>query len=97
MAKTPLAPHIIARRGLRGGKPCVEGTGITVHNVAIWHERLGETPDQIASEHDLTLAQVHAALAYYFDHRELLDAEIRADEQYAEEIRRDLARRARAG
>nr|WP_262504703.1 DUF433 domain-containing protein [Salinibacter ruber] len=38
-----------------------------------WHERLGWSVDQIASEYDLSLADVYAALAYYFAHREEID------------------------
>ena len=44
---------------------------------------LGKSPEAIvAALTHLTLAQVHAALAYYFDHRgEILD-ELRQDEQF---------------
>ena len=37
------------------------------------------TPDEIAAGYPhLTLAQVHAALAHYFDHREEIQGEVRA-------------------
>ena len=42
----------------------------------IWHERLGKSADEIATEYDLTLSNVYAALAYYFDNREAIDESI---------------------
>ena len=43
----------------------------------IWHERMGHSADEIAAEYDITLVDVYAALAYYYDHRDELDAAIR--------------------
>ena len=65
--------HIAITPGVCGGKPRIAGRRITVANIAIWHERLGRSADEIATEYDLTLADVHAALAYYFDHRAEMD------------------------
>jgi uncharacterized protein (DUF433 family) len=59
--------------GICGGKPRIVGHRITVQDVVVWHERLGWSVDQIASEYDLSLADVYAALAYYFSHREEID------------------------
>ena len=68
--------------------PRISGRRITVENIVIWHERLGQDLNVIAAEHDLTLADIHAALAYYFDHREQIDEAIRCSEAFAEELRR---------
>lgn len=54
---------------MAGGQPNIDGRRIKVPDVAFRHEYLGRGVDEIATEFDLTLAQVHAALAYYFDHR----------------------------
>lgn len=70
-----------------GGKPRIAGHRITVANVAVWYERLGKTPDQIADEHEITLADVYAALAYYFDHREEIDRSLAEGEAFAEMLR----------
>ena len=51
-----------------------------------WHERLGKGADEIAAEYDLTLADVYAALAYYFDHREEIDAAMTEDRAFAEAL-----------
>ena len=71
-----------------GGKPTIIGHRITVQNVMIWHKRIGLSADEIASEYDLTLSEVHAALAYYYDHRAEIDASIRTDETLVEALRR---------
>ena len=55
----------------------------------IWSEHQGMTPDEIVSHiPSITLADVHAALAYYFDHVQEIQEEIRADRAYAEEMRK---------
>ena len=68
--------HIEITPGIAGGKPRIAGHRITVQNVVIWHERMGMSADEICAEYDLTLADVYAALAYYFDHREEVDRSI---------------------
>ena len=73
MTAEPVNQHIAITPGVCGGKPRIDGRRITVANVAIRHERLGMSADDIATEYDLTLADVHAALAYYFDHRAEID------------------------
>jgi uncharacterized protein (DUF433 family) len=82
-----LDAHIVATPGTCGGKPRIAGRRITVANVAIWHEQMGWSVEEIAAEFDLALADVHAALAYYFDNREEIDQRIREDEEFAEKVR----------
>lgn len=68
---------IVSNPNVRGGRPCIAGTGLRVIDVAmamLFHRR---TPSEIASDYDLSLAQVHAALAYYYDHKAELDDDIR--------------------
>ena len=82
-AVSPHGGHIVVRPGHCGGKPHIAGHRVKVEHVAVWHERLGKSPDEIAAEHPgLTLADVHAALSYYYDHREQIDADIRADQVF---------------
>src|SRR5262249_9854978 len=87
MTTKTLDQHIEITPGVMGGKPRVAGHRISVQNIALWHERLGMTQDEIETEYDLTLADVHAALAYYFDHREEIDKSIADDETFAEALR----------
>ena len=67
---------LIARHpGIRGGRPCIAGTGVSVRRIAQWHN-LGLIPEEIARKFGhLSLAQVHAALAYYHANRAAIDAE----------------------
>ena len=67
---------------IRGGRPKIAGTGLTVSRIASWY-KMGMTPEEIALEHPhLTLAQVHAALAYYHVNREEIESDL-AQEQAA--------------
>jgi uncharacterized protein (DUF433 family) len=85
-----VSSHIEVTPGVAGGKPRVAGHRITVQNVVIWHERLGRTADEIATEYGLSLADSYAALAYYYDHRAEIDVAIRADEAFLTELRRSI-------
>lgn len=88
MTLTVLDKHIEATPGVCGGKPRIAGHRITVHNVAIWHERMGMSVEEIAAEYDLSLGDVYAALTYYHDHREEIDRQIEEGASFAEELRR---------
>lgn len=75
--------------GVCGGKACIAGHRVRVLDVVSWHEHQGMTPDEIVSHFPtITLADVHAALAYYFDHLEEIQQEMRAERTFAEEFRR---------
>jgi uncharacterized protein (DUF433 family) len=88
MERPTLGDRIVSTPGVRGGKPRIAGHRITVSDVAIWHERMGMSPDEIVSEYPtITLSDVHAALAYYFDHRDEVDQEIREGKEFAEKLR----------
>jgi len=67
---------ITRSRDIKGGSPRIAGTGVTVKRIAGWNA-LGMTPEEIATEYGhLTLAQVHAALAYYYANRVEVDADL---------------------
>jgi len=73
--------------GICGGKPCIAGHRVRVSDIVIWHEHQGLTADAIVSQiPGLTLADVHAALAYYYENldavREEMRAELAAVDQY---------------
>lgn len=78
--------HVEATPGVAGGKPRIAGHRITVQDVAIWHERLGLSADEIASEYGLSLADIYAAVAYYYDYRNEIDRAIQADEDFITEL-----------
>lgn len=88
MAQAPVSLEslLVSREGYRGGRPCLRGTGMTVHQVAIAHQ-MGMSPDEICAQNpDLDPSLFYAALAYYFANRERIDAEIDADDRLAEEL-----------
>jgi hypothetical protein len=54
-----------------------------VQHVAVWHEQEGKRHDEIVAEHyGLTLTDVYATLAYDYDHREKIAADIEKDAAY---------------
>ncbi len=83
-----MSGHIEITPGLAGSKPRIAGHRITVQNIVIWHERLGLSADEIATEYDLSLADIYAALTYYYDHREQIDQAIRMDEDFVADLRK---------
>ena len=87
--ETVIQNHVEITPGVCGGKPRIAGHRIRVMDIVIWHEKLGFSPDEIISAHStLTLADVYAALAYYFDHREQIQSDIAADRRYVATVRR---------
>jgi uncharacterized protein (DUF433 family) len=80
-----LIQHIEIRKNRAGqDRAFIAGTRVRVQDIYVDSEVLGKSPEAIvAALPHLTLAQVHAALAYYFDHREEILDELRQDEQFA--------------
>lgn len=71
---------------VRGGRPKIAGTGLTVSRIAGWY-KMGMTPEEIALEYShLTLAQVHAALAYYHVNRDEIEADLAQEQAAAHEL-----------
>ena len=93
MTVETLDRHIECTPDVAGGKPRIAGRRITVQNIVIWHERLGLGADEIATEYSLTLADVYAALAYYYDHRNEIDEAIRGSESFVEALRQRIPSR----
>jgi uncharacterized protein (DUF433 family) len=86
-------PHIEKTPGVRGGKACIAGTRIAVRDIVALHQQGMAVEEMLTyySSRPLTPAEVHAALAYYYDHRTEIDAEFAADEEWEQ---RHEARRA---
>src|SRR4051812_10023213 len=65
---------------IRGGRPKIAGTGLSVSRSVGWY-KTGMTPDEIALEYPhVTLAQVHAALAYYHVNRDEIETDLTQEE-----------------
>ncbi|WP_318567689.1 DUF433 domain-containing protein [Salinigranum marinum] len=60
---------VVKHRQHSDGAPTIEGTGTRVKDVAVAYEHSGYDPDAITQLYpDLSLGDVHRALAYYYDH-----------------------------
>jgi uncharacterized protein (DUF433 family) len=81
------AKHIEITPGTCSGHPRVAGTRIRVQDIVLWTEQ-GETPDEIVAAYpQLTLSDVHAALAFYHDNQNEMDRLIGEDEKLLAAIR----------
>ena len=88
MSESAIIAHIQSKPDVCGGKPCVAGTRIRVQDIMIWHEMQGLSPEEIVTEFpQLSLADVHAALAYYHDHREVIQRQMRDAEELVNAMR----------
>lgn len=82
--------HIEIVQGARGPKARIAGHRISVEDVAVLYEKLGMSADEIVYNYPtITLADVYAALAYYWDHREEIERAIAEDKAFVEEFRRN--------
>jgi uncharacterized protein (DUF433 family) len=71
-------PHIISQRDLCGGSPVIRGTKFPVRSVVNYILHQGLSPEELVREFThLTLAQVYDALSFYYDHKDLIDKDLR--------------------
>jgi uncharacterized protein (DUF433 family) len=89
--------EIVSDPKVRGGRPVIRGTGITVMNVVLAHTTGDKFPlERVADGYGLTLAQVHAAMAYYYLHQAELDERLQLEKQETERLLEELNRRGKA-
>jgi uncharacterized protein (DUF433 family) len=86
----------------KNGVPLILGTTLKVVELVTAQQAYGWSPEELHVQlPHITMAQIHAALAYYWDHKAELDADMERRLEYAEEMRRQagpspLAERLRA-
>ena len=88
-AQSSVDHHIETTPAVRGGKARIVGTRITVADVAVLHNRLGRSLEEIAGTYDLPMAAVYAAMSYYHDHRLEIDQAAQEDEAFVQAFRHD--------
>ncbi|NEP27978.1 DUF433 domain-containing protein [Moorena sp. SIO3I6] len=71
------------------GKPRIAGTRIPVAAIAEMYLEMKESLEEIAHKYDLSLAQIHGAMAYYYEHREEIDRHTIETDRLVEEIKRN--------
>lgn len=82
-----ITDRITRTPGVCGGKACIAGHRVRVMDIVIWHEHMGMTADGIVDQiPTITLSDVYAALAYYFDHVEEIRDEMRQEERFVDEF-----------
>ncbi len=87
-----LTQHITKTSGVCGGKACIAGHRIRVLDIVVWHEKRGGTPDELVDMFPgISLADIHAALAYYFDNRSEIEAELEKETRTAETLQSQFA------
>ena len=74
-------PYITQMEGVAGRKPIITGTRTPVRSIVAYH-LMGNAPEEIQTKLPyLTLAQIHDALSFYYDHREEIDADLDANRE----------------
>lgn len=69
--------------------PIVAGTTMKVIELVTGQIAYGWSPEELHFQHPyLTMSQIYSALAYYWDHKEELDADIQQREEYAANLRK---------
>ncbi len=85
-AVTDIGTLIVRSPDIRGNRPRIAGTGVTVRRIVSWYQ-LGMSPEEIVAEiPHLNLAQVYAALTYYHANREEIDDDLAAEDAAAEAL-----------
>lgn len=74
--KAKAYPHITRSRSILSGIPVVTGTRTPVRAIAGYYQMGMSTDEILQSLPHLTLAQLHAALAFYFDHQKQIDRDL---------------------
>jgi len=70
------------------GIPWITGANTKVVEVALDKIAYGWSPEEMHRQHPhLSMAQIHAALSYYYDHQAEVDADIELRNRYVEEMR----------
>ena len=72
------------------GVAWIDDANVKVIEVVLDRLAYGWSPEEIHFQHPvLSLAQIHAALAYYYDHQAAVDAEIARQEQTVRQLRKE--------
>src|SRR5215471_19088946 len=89
LAMSTIAAERTTRRpGIYGGKACVAGHRIRVMDIVGMYDQMQMSPVEIVEQlPTLTLSDVHSALAYYYDHMDEIQEDIRRNAEVAEQLR----------
>jgi uncharacterized protein (DUF433 family) len=84
-------PHVSTDSRVMSGRPCIAGTRVRVMDIVSAYK--AGVPDEQLQEYfsscALTLSEIHAALAYYYDHQEEIDTAFAEDEELGRQAERE--------
>ena len=87
-ASVDIGALIAKRADFKGGDAFLAGTGLRVKRIVVYY-KLGYSPEEIAAKYGhITLAQVHAALAYYHANQGEIEASLAEDDREIEALER---------
>ena len=79
---------IVSDPKVRNGRPIIAGTTLRVQDIAIAHVLKGYALEEVLRQYPtVSLAQVHAALAYYYEHKAEIDKQIEEDDKLFQEAK----------
>jgi len=77
---------IVKTDDVLGGKARIAGRRISVFQIGEMYTRTSYSAEEIADQLDCSLAEVHAALAYYYEHPDEMDAVAERRDAFTEEL-----------
>jgi uncharacterized protein (DUF433 family) len=78
-AKTTAYPHISRNAEVCGGQPTIDDSRVRVKNIVALLKEGKKAEEMIVEYPSLNLAQVYAALAYYYDNPDEIEASLQEE------------------
>lgn len=82
--------RIVFDKDILGGQPHIANHRIRVKDIVQWYDLLKMDADEIAATYELELADIFAALAYYYHNRVTLQQIWEQEEQLVHELRKSM-------
>ena len=90
-------PYISINPKSAGGQPVITGTRIKVMDIAIRYELMGMSADKIIDAYPhLKLEQIHDALSYYYEHKNMFDRKYREDQSFLNQLKKQYPSKLKA-
>jgi uncharacterized protein (DUF433 family) len=90
-------PYIAINMRISGGQPVISGTRIKVLDIATRYELMGISADEIINEYPhLRLEQIHDALSYYYEHKDVFDKKYREEQSFLNQIKKQYPSKLKA-
>ena len=83
--------HVTKQIGVRGGRPCIDDTRIAVVDIVAMLKQGKSAEQMLLAYPSLNLAQVHAAISYYYENQKDIEAELAEDDGWEDEHERSKA------